>query len=301
MNSARVRRDTTTTSWTSESKQVTRDVEGLTFAYHEAGEGEPLIMLHGSGPGVSAWSNFQYNLPVFAERFRTIMPDLPGFGASELPELDEIYPVVAARWIARLMDQLGIASAVFVGNSMGGAVAAELARLAPERVSRMALMGSGGLSVGVFGPETSEGMVRLFEFLQEPTRDRMIAWIKTMVFDHGRITDELVDERMRNAMADGVLQRTQAIFGSLFNPANRAKYTPLWTQAATITTPTLLVWGRDDRMLPYDQAHFANRWLPDVELHTFARCGHWAQIERKSDFERVVLEFLTRKPAGQDS
>ncbi|GAA5149065.1 alpha/beta fold hydrolase [Pseudonocardia eucalypti] len=273
---------------------LTEDVDGLTFAYHEAGEGEPLLMLHGSGPGVSAWSNFQHNLPVFAEHFRTVMPDLPGFGGSALPRLDEIYPVVAARWIARLMDRLDIGSAAFVGNSMGGAVAAELARLAPERVSRMALMGSGGLSVGLFAPETSEGMARLFEFLQEPTRDRMISWIKTMVFDQTRITDELVDERMDNAMADGVLQRTQAIFGSLFNPANRATYTPLWTQAATIATPTLLLWGRDDRMLPYDQAHFANRALPDVELHTFARCGHWAQIERKTDFERVVLEFLTR-------
>ncbi|MBE9373291.1 alpha/beta fold hydrolase [Saccharopolyspora sp. HNM0983] len=256
-------------------------------------------MLHGSGPGVSAWSNFRDNLPVFAERFRTIMPDLPGFGGSDLPELAEIYPVVAARWTARFLDRLGIESAVFVGNSMGGAVAAELARLAPRRVRRMALMGSGGLSVGAFAPEPSEGFLRLSEFLGEPSRDRMIAWLTTMVHDHGRITEDLVDERMRNATADGVLDATMAIFGSMVDPGTRAKYTPLWTQAATVTTPTLLVWGRDDRMLPYDQAHFANRWMPDVELHTFARCGHWAQIERKSDFERVVLEFLTREAADQ--
>jgi 4,5:9,10-diseco-3-hydroxy-5,9,17-trioxoandrosta-1(10),2-diene-4-oate hydrolase len=252
-------------------------------------------MLHGSGPGVSAWSNFRYNLPVFAKRFHTIMPDLPGFGATELPKLDEVYPVVAARWIARLMDQLGLESAVFVGNSMGGAVAAELARMSPERVSRMALMGSGGLSVGMFAAEPSEGFLRLFEFLEDPTRAHMIAWLRTMVLDHRRITDELVDERMRNATANGVLERIKEIFGSMFDPGRRNKYVPLWTCATTIETPTLLVWGRDDRMLPYDQAHFANRWLPNVELHTFARCGHWVQIERKSDFERVVLEFLTRQ------
>lgn len=282
------------TGATYESTLVTKDVEGLAFAYHEAGEGEPLIMLHGSGPGVSAWSNFQHNLPVFAERFRAVMPDLPGFGGTDLPELDEIYPVVAARWLARLMDQLSVESAAFVGNSMGGAVAAELARLSPERVRRMAIMGPGGLSVGMFAAEPSEGFRRLFEFLEEPTRERMIAWVRTMVYDQQRVTDDLIDERMRNATADGVLERTRAIFGSMFDPARREKYTPLWTQAATIATPTLLVWGRDDRMLPYDQAHFANRWMPDVELHTFARCGHWAQVERKSDFERVVTEFLTR-------
>ena len=283
-----------------ESTRVTKDVDGLTFAYHEAGQGEPLIMLHGSGPGVSAWSNFRHNLPVFAEQFRTIMPDLPGFGGTDLPELDEVYPRAAARWIARLMDSLGIESAVFVGNSMGGAVTAELAALAPERVRRMALMGSGGLSVGIFQAEPSEGFLRLFEFLEDPTRERMIAWIRTMVHDPRRITDELVDERMRNATADGVLAKTKAIFGSMFDPGRRDKYTPLWTKAATVTTPTLLLWGRDDRMLPYDQAHFANRWLPDVELHTFSRCGHWVQVERKSEFERVVTEFLTRK-ASEDA
>lgn len=227
-----------------------------------------------------------------------IAPDLPGFGGSALPELDEIYPVVAAKRIARLMDHLGIDSAVFIGNSMGGAVVAELAALHPERVRRMAIMGSGGLSVGIFQADPSEGFQRLFEFLGDPTRDRMIAWIKAMVFNPALITDELVDERMRNATAEGVIDRMKAIFGSMFNPQLRQTYTPLWTKAATITTPTLMLWGRDDRMLPYDQAHFANRWLPDVELHTFARCGHWVQIERKSDFERVAIEFLTRKPSA---
>jgi 4,5:9,10-diseco-3-hydroxy-5,9,17-trioxoandrosta-1(10),2-diene-4-oate hydrolase len=278
-----------------DSTRAIVDVDGLEFAYHEAGQGEPLIALHGSGPGVSAWSNFQHNLPVFAKHFRSVIPDLPGFAGSALPDLDEIYPVVAARWIARLMDHLEIDSAVFIGNSMGGSVVAELAALYPERVRRMTIMGPGGLSVGLFGPEQSEGFVRLFEFFDDPSRERMIAWLKTMVYDHSRITDDLIDERMRAATADGVIEQMKAVFGSLFNPRLREKYTPLWTRATSMSTPTLMLWGRDDRMLTYDQAHFANRWLPDIELHTFARCGHWIQIERKADFERVVLEFFTRE------
>ncbi|MGW2824283.1 alpha/beta fold hydrolase [Streptomyces sp. NPDC001443] len=283
------------TDLTYESTKVVKDVDGLTFSYHEAGEGEPLLLLHGSGLGVSAWSNFGANLPVFSRRFRTIMPDLPGFGGTGLPELDTVYSLAAARWIARFMDDLGIESAALVGNSMGGAVAAELAALHPERVSRLAVMGSGGLSVGLFAPEPSEGFARLFEFLDDPTRDRMVAWIKTMVHDHRLITDELVDQRMDNALQEGVIDRTRAIIGSMFNPALRRSYMPLWTSAQSFTTPTLMLWGRDDRMLPYDQAHFAARALPEVELHTFAHCGHWVQIERKNDFERVVLEFLTRE------
>lgn len=282
------------TTVTYESTLVTKDVDGLNFAYHEVGEGEPVILLHGSGPGVSAWSNFRYNLPVFAEQFRTIAPDMPGFGGTDLPELDEVYPKAAARWILRLLDQLGIESAGFVGNSMGGAVAAELAALAPERVKRLALMGSGGLSVGLFDAEPSEGFKRLFEFLEDPSRERMTAWVRTMVFDQSRVTEELIDERMANATAEGVLGKMKAIFGSMFDPRRQAGYTPLWTQVKSFKTPTLLLWGRDDRMLPYDQAHFAVRHLPEVELHTFAHCGHWVQVERKSDFERVAIEFLTR-------
>jgi len=283
------------TELTFDSTRVVKDVEGLEFAYHEAGEGEPLILLHGSGPGVSAWANYRYNLPVFAERFRTVAPDLPGFGGTQLPELDEMYSVSAARWIARLMDHLGIESAGFVGNSMGGAVVAELAALHPERVRRMAIMGSGGLSTATFAPDPSEGLERLFDFLGDPTRERMVEWLKAMLFDHSLITDELIDERMRNATAEGVIDRAKAIFGSMFDPKLRQTYTPLWTRAATFATPTLMLWGRDDRMLPYDGAHFANRMLPEIELHTFARCGHWIQVERKTEFERVVTEFLTRE------
>ena len=279
---------------TYEATSAVATIDGLDIHYHEAGSGRPLIMLHGSGPGVSAWSNFRHNLPVFADGFRVIMPDLPGFGGTGLPELDEVYTVASARWIVRLMDHLGIESAAFVGNSMGGAVVAEMASLFPERVERMAIMGSGGLSVSLFQTEPSEGFQRLFAFLQDPTRERLVEWIRTMVHDQSLVTDELVDERMSNATADGVLDRTRAIFGAMFNPVLRESYTPLWKNVESITTPTLMLWGREDRMLPYDQAHFATRWLPDVELHTFAHCGHWIQVERKNDFERVVGEFLTR-------
>ncbi len=285
---------------TYESTRATAEVGGHTIAYHEAGEGEPLLLLHGSGPGVSAWANFRDNLPVFAGGFRTIMPDLPGFGGTDLPVFDEMYFVAAARLIAGLMDRLGIESAAFIGNSMGGAVAAELAALLPGRVRRLITMGSGGLSVATFAPEPSEGFARLFEFLGDPSRDRLIAWLKAMLFDHGFITDELIDERLAAATAEGALDRARRIFGSLLDPKLRATYTPLWTRAATFTTPTLMLWGRDDRMLPYDGAHVGNRMVPDIELHTFARCGHWIQVERKNEFERVATEFLTRDATRQE-
>lgn len=278
-----------------ESTRSTVDANGLEFSYHEAGEGEPLILLHGSGPGVSAWSNFQDNLPVLATQFRVIMPDLPGFGRTPLPHIDQVYPVLAAERIVDFMSAMGIDSAHFIGNSMGGNITAELADRHPERVRRMALMGPGGLAVSIFGSDPSEGGKRLFEFLDDPSRERMIAWVECMVSDPKLMTDALIDERMSNALVPGAVARAKEIFASIFDPKLSAAHRPLWSRASGIKAPTLIIWGRDDRMMPYDQTHFVVRQMPNVELHTFSNCGHWAQIERKDAFERVVIEFLNRK------
>ncbi|MBI2710114.1 MAG: alpha/beta fold hydrolase [Actinobacteria bacterium] len=269
-----------------------RTVEGrYRLHLHEAGDGPALVLLHGSGPGVSGWSNFKGNLPVLAERFRTLVPDLPGFGHSDRVTLDRAYPRVAAEAVCSLLDELGIERAHLLGNSMGGYVAAELALAQPERVDRLVLMGPGGLAVNPLGPDQSEGARRLSEFMLAPSRDAMRAWIDCMVADKRLITDELVDERMANAMAPGAIESAMEIFLSLMQ---HPEPVPLWARAAAITQPTLITWGRDDRMLPVEGALFAFRRMPDAELHLFSRCGHWAQVERKDDFERLVTDFLTR-------
>jgi 4,5:9,10-diseco-3-hydroxy-5,9,17-trioxoandrosta-1(10),2-diene-4-oate hydrolase len=261
--------------------------------YHEAGTGSPLLLLHGSGPGVSGWSNFGENIPVFAQRFRTLCPDMPGFGASPRRVWRDAYSRVAADAMRWFLDRLEIDAVDVVGNSMGGNVAAELALVAPDRVRRMVLMGPGGLAVNTVSPAVSEGARRLFEFLRDPTRVRMAAWVDTMVSDPALVTDELLDERMSNATVDGVIDSTASIFATFDDPTLNT-LPPLWARARDLATPTLIVWGRDDRMLPFEGGLFPFRQLPNAELHVFSRCGHWAQIERKAEFERIVIEFLTR-------
>ena len=257
--------------------------------YHEAGEGPALILLHGSGPGVKGWTNFGENLPVFAEHFRTIILDMPGFGGSASPEYDQQYPPVAAEAVAMFMEGIELDSAHLLGNSMGGNVASHVALKYPDRVQRMVMMGPGGLAVNVFGPSPNEGTKRLIEFMGEPSRERMIAWVRTMVSDQELVTDELIDLRMENAMKPGVIDSTRAIFGTFFKFADPI---PLWSRAHEIKHPTLITWGRDDRMLPFEGALFPFRQMPNADLHVFSNCGHWAQIERKDAFERVVIEYL---------
>ncbi|NKY53036.1 alpha/beta fold hydrolase [Nocardia vermiculata] len=258
--------------------------------YHEAGEGPPLVLLHGSGPGVSGWSNFAKNLPVFARTFRTIVVDMPGFGASPDRTYDRPYPEIAAGAIVTLLDDLGIEKAHLLGNSMGGWVSLETAALAPERVDRMVLMGPGGLYAPLFGPMASEGARRLQEFLAEPSRQALEAWVDSMVYDRATITPQLLDERWQNATAPRAIERMRAVMASLGLPGKA----PLWTRTAEIPHETLVTWGRDDRMLPPDGAFFALRRMPKADLHILGECGHWAQVERKHDFETLATAFLTR-------
>lgn len=261
--------------------------------FHEAGEGRPLLFLHGSGPGVSAWSNFSENIPNFAQRFRTLCLDMPGFGKSPAVAWRDAYSRVAADAVRTFLDELDIPAIDIVGNSMGGNVAAEFALAHPDRVGRLVLMGPGGLAVNTFSPAISEGARRMFEFLAEPTRARMCSWVDTMVSDPALATEELIDERMANALRPGVVETTTAIFATFTDPTVNTD-PPLWARASDLRTPTLIVWGRDDRMLPFEGGLFPFRQLPNAELHVFANCGHWAQIERKEEFERVTVEFLTR-------
>lgn len=269
----------------------TLDTPNYSQHYHEAGEGPTLILLHGSGPGVSGWSNFKGNFPVFAKHFRTIILDMPGFGLTAKPEFTRAYPEHAAEAAVELMDALGIDKAHFLGNSMGGYAATELALAHPSRVDRLVMMGPGGLFVPVFSPDRSEGSKTMSEFMANPSRETMLAWVDTMVGNKSVINDALIDERLANALKPGAMQAAAEIFGSL---ARFPRAVPAFALAHTIEHPTLLTWGRDDRMLPLDGAMLAARRMPNAELHTFPNCGHWAQVERKVEFERLVIEFLTR-------
>jgi 4,5:9,10-diseco-3-hydroxy-5,9,17-trioxoandrosta-1(10),2-diene-4-oate hydrolase len=259
--------------------------------YHEAGSGEAFVLLHGSGPGVSGWSNFKNNMPVFAKQFRTIVPDMPGFGRSPLGEIDRRYTEIVSDAMVTLLDRLGIEKTHLLGNSMGAAAAVHFSLDHPERVERLVLMGPPG--VNVIGPLPSEGRKRLNEFVKSPSREGMRAWIETMVFDSKIVTDQLVDERMANAIQPGVNETAARIFDSLEDP-RFADATPNWALTHKLRQPTLVTWGRDDRMVPLEVGLMPFRRMPNAELHIFSRCGHWAQVERKDEFERLVLEFLTR-------
>ncbi len=271
----------------------------ITLAYYEAGEatdtggGLPLVMLHGGGPGASAWSNFGSALPTFAASFRTLLVDQPGFGRSDKPPVVGNYYRHSADHVVALLDQLGIDRVHLLGNSLGGGTAMRLALTYPDRVGRLVLMGPGGLSLNLFHADPTEGVQRLMDFGADPTRDRLRAFISTMVVDQALVTDELVEERFADATAPGAQDAMRSMGMSFWNPET-AEDGMLWREAHRLRKHTLLTWGREDRVNPLDGAFAALKLIPKAQLHVFPNCGHWAQIEAAEEFAEVSTAFLAR-------
>jgi len=268
---------------------------GGQIAFHDVGQGDPLFMLHGSGPGVTAWMNFAGNVPVFAEHFRCIVPDLPGYGNSSPIQGDPFAGTIDA--VMALMDALGIARARFIGNSFGGLICARLAADHPDRVDRLTCIG--GVGVPVFNPFPYEGIERLAEFVEQPTREQITRWLRSMVYDKAIVTDELVDLRFKSATDPVALETNRKIY-SRENMAARAAgmagpdAVQNFAYLPKIQVPVFLAWGRDDRVTPLDGALVPLRLVPNAELHVFPKCGHWAMIEQKAAFESAVLAFMKR-------
>ncbi|MDI6908471.1 4,5:9,10-diseco-3-hydroxy-5,9,17-trioxoandrosta-1(10),2-diene-4-oate hydrolase [Nocardioides sp.] len=292
-------------SITKESVRRSAKARDITLSYYEAGVaassttgepvggGLPLIMLHGGGPGASAWSNFGSALPRFAASFRTLLVDQPGFGASDKPPVVGNYYRHSADHVVALLDELGIDRVHLLGNSLGGGTAMRLALDHPDRVGRLVLMGPGGLSLNLFHADPTEGVQRLMDFGADPTREKLRAFISTMVVDQRLVTDELVEERFADATAPGAQDAMRSMGMSFWNPET-AEDGMLWREAHRLRKHTLLTWGREDRVNPLDGALAALKLIPKAQLHVFSNCGHWAQVEAADEFAEVSIAFLAR-------
>lgn len=260
-----------------------------------AGEGPPVLMLHGSGPGVTGWRNFGANLPAFAPDVRCLVLELPGFGVSD--PTDQHPMMASGPAVTRFLDGLGLDVVDVIGNSMGGMVGAQLAIDRPERVRRLVTVG--GIGRNLLSPAPGEGIKLLMQFTDDPTRERLVAWLQSMVFHPETLTDEIVEERWAQATEPDTLASARRMYGTaaftaMMAAAAKSDRAPLWAQLHRIQARTLVTWGRDDRVSPVDMALLPMRTIPDVELHVFPNCGHWVMIEQREAWERVVLEFLQR-------
>jgi 2-hydroxy-6-oxonona-2,4-dienedioate hydrolase len=267
--------------------------------YNELGSGYPVIMLHGGGPGASGWSNFQDNARVLAHHFRVILPDVPGYGKSDEfdPATDDV-PKAQAEAIKLLMDALHIERAALVGNSMGSVISLNLAVEYPERVSHIVAMGAaiGGLglpmSLSPAGP--TAGMKVLVETYRDPSTENFRRLCEVMVFDPSFVTEGLLVERARSATDN------PRHLSNFLKRAELGKMTPKKNEAVELAAalpnlkiPSLIIHGRDDRIVPLEASLRVVSLIPNSQLLVFNRCGHWAQIEHAPVFNSMTTAFLS--------
>ncbi|WP_396905653.1 alpha/beta fold hydrolase [Mycolicibacterium phlei] len=260
---------------------------GIATNYLEAGSGDPVVLIHGSGPGVTAYANWRLTLPLLADRFHCYAPDMVGFGYTERPEG---FHYTLENWVDQLvgfLDALDLPRVSIVGNSFGGAVALRLAVTHPERVNGLVLMGSAGVPFPV-----TEALDAAWGY--EPSLEAMRRLLDYFAYSRELVTDELAQVRYEASIRPGFQESFSAMFPAPRQRGVDALSTP-YAQIAELTQPTLIVHGRDDQVIPLETSLRLHELIDDSELHVFGRCGHWTQIERSDAFAALVADFLSRR------
>jgi 2-hydroxy-6-oxonona-2,4-dienedioate hydrolase len=256
--------------------------------YNEVGENGPaLIMLHGSGPGASGWSNFQQNLPELAKHFRVFALDMIGWGGSDpapYPNRD------TAEAVIQFIETLGLEKVAIVGNSLGAMTALQVTVRRPELVSHVITMGSGSQGLKYFSPGDglSEGMKVLVETYANPSAEQMAKLVEVMTYDPKFTKGDLAEKRSAAA-------RSTQVHLDNYNEAR--KYGPgnifvTDEELAMIKIPVLLIHGRDDRVCHIEHSLKLVTAIANSRLLLINRCGHWAQLEHPEEFNRAVTDFV---------
>jgi 4,5:9,10-diseco-3-hydroxy-5,9,17-trioxoandrosta-1(10),2-diene-4-oate hydrolase len=281
---------------TTDLSERTVTVAGKPIFVAEAGAGPAVVMLHGGGPGASGVSNYSRNIDALAQHLRVIVPDMPGYGRST-KDVDQSDPFgYLADMIRGLLDELGVETAHLIGNSYGGAAALRLALDSPHRVGKLVLMGPGG--IGTTRALPTDGLKSLLSYYggDGPSREKLERFIRTyLVYDGASVPDELIDLRYRASIDPEVVANPP-----LRRPSGPMAPRTLWRMDLTrdsrlkhLPTPTLVLWGRDDKVNRPAGGPMLLNMMPNAELLMTSHTGHWMQFERAELFNDIVTEFLS--------
>ncbi len=260
------------------------DAGGIRTNYHDVGNGEPVLLIHGSGPGVSAWANWRLTIPAIANNNRVLAPDMVGFGFTERPDNIEYGMKCWVKHAIDLLDALKLDRVSVVGNSFGGALALGLAIFHPERVDKLVLMGSVGVEF-----EITPGLDKVWGY--KPSIENMKELLDIFAYNREIVTDELAELRYHASIRPGF----QESFSSMF-PSPRQRGVDDMTfpikNISELKNETLIIHGRDDNVIPFSNATKLFSLIENVQLHGFGKCGHWTQIEHAAKFNHLVSDFL---------
>jgi pimeloyl-ACP methyl ester carboxylesterase len=260
---------------------------GMNIHYHEAGTGEAVIFLHSYGPGTTAWITFRKNIDTLAEHFRCIFMDLPNFGRTGPVVYNEPVHNLQAKTVLALMDALGIEKAHLVGNSQGGQSAMVFAMHYPDRVNKL-VTGACHIVTGgdqyLMGNRPSEGSRATREVTANPSLDNVRRYLRVHLDDEALVTDELVDYIHENLTSHPDHEEARRESVSVNHDHG--------DELANIKAPTLVIWGRYDRMCVFEIGIAILNHITDSRMVLFNRCGHWPPYEKPEEYNAQVLNFL---------
>jgi pimeloyl-ACP methyl ester carboxylesterase len=268
---------------------VSTDIGGVATEILDTGPADgadpPVLLLHGSGPGVSALANWRPIIPALSKHRRVIAPDQLGFGGTATGEQRTYGREAWTEHALAVLDTLDVPQVDIIGNSMGGAIALSLAAARPEAVRRVVLMGTMGVAMAL-----PAGLNTIWGYT--PSVENMREVIGLFAHDRALITDELVEMRYRSSLNPPVRDSWAAMF-----PEPRQRWVDdlalSGAELAAISQPVLMVHGRDDQVVPWQRSSMPLvDLLPDVRLHVIGGCGHWTMIEKTTDFLAAVEPFL---------
>ncbi|TGJ98374.1 alpha/beta fold hydrolase [Leptospira langatensis] len=267
--------------------------------FYETGIGEPILMLHGGGPGASGISNYSRNIEALAENFRVIVPDMPGYGGSSkgINRKDPFGDLAGT--MLQFLDVLGIPKAHVIGNSLGGGCALRMGLERPNQISSLILMGPGGVDTTRSLP--TKGLNRLFNYYSGtgPSLEKITEFIREyLVYEGAKVPSSLIEERYRSSIDPEVVQAP---------PLRRPKGIPnfknldftrdprLWK----CEIPTLVLWGTEDKVNRPSGGPSLQKRMQNCDLYLFSKTGHWVQWERAEEFNSITKSFIKNRSQSE--
>jgi 4,5:9,10-diseco-3-hydroxy-5,9,17-trioxoandrosta-1(10),2-diene-4-oate hydrolase len=255
------------------------------FRCSEAGTGYPLLCLHGEAPAASGVTDFAHNIRVLAQRFRTLLLDLPPRTSDTTTAFHE-GELSLELLILHALDEFGVERAHLIGNGKGGELGLSLAVLAPGRVSKLVVAGPTGCLYSPFTPPPLEGSKAIEAYRRNPSREALQEAMRLYVYDNSINDHASLERRHQEATSEGK--------GASFSTWQAGDLLAL---APLVQAPTLIVWGREDRLSPIDFGLSLLARIKDAQFHMLPQCGHWPQREKAEAFNSLVLDFLTGEDA----
>jgi pimeloyl-ACP methyl ester carboxylesterase len=257
------------------SKEIT--VFGQKIHYVEAGSGPTVILLHGLGGSTQVW---QFNVAALAEKYHVVVPDQIGFGKSDKPLVN--YRIrTYVDFLDQFCKQLGIERASLVGNSMGGWIATAFTAAFPDRVDKLVLVDAAGHAP----PKDLD--TRSFYGLNPTTREGMKVLVAKVFYNKLFLTDAAIDQAITARLAAGDGYTINSITESIIRGEDF-----LDDAVKTVKRPTLIIWGRQDGLVPVSEGEQFNKDIAGSKFVVFDQCGHMPQIEKPAEFNAAVLKFL---------